>query len=65
MKALKQKILLAAEQELADIEAALSENLQPYLEIVSDVAGHIIFSGGKRRRPLLMAGWDRFSWLAA
>jgi octaprenyl-diphosphate synthase len=54
MKALKQKILLAAEQELADIEAALSENLQPYLEIVSDVAGHIIFSGGKRLRPLLM-----------
>lgn len=54
MNALKQKILSAAEQELADIEAALSENLQPYLEIVSDVAGHIIFSGGKRLRPLLM-----------
>lgn len=54
MNALKQKILSAAEKELADIEAALSENLQPYLEIVSDVAGHIIFSGGKRLRPLLM-----------
>ena len=54
MNALKQKILSATEQELAEIEAALSDNLQPYLEIVSDVAGHIIFSGGKRLRPLLM-----------
>ena len=54
MNSLKQKILSEAEKELADIEAALSENLQPYLEIVSDVAGHIIFSGGKRLRPLLM-----------
>jgi octaprenyl-diphosphate synthase len=54
MNALKQKILSQAEKELADIEAALTENLQPYLEIVSDVAGHIIFSGGKRLRPLLM-----------
>ena len=51
MNELKQKILAAAEKELADIEAALSDNLQPYLEIVSDVAGHIIFSGGKRLRP--------------
>jgi octaprenyl-diphosphate synthase len=54
MNSLKQKIISEAEKELADIEAALSENLQPYLEIVSDVAGHIIFSGGKRLRPLLM-----------
>jgi octaprenyl-diphosphate synthase len=54
MNVLKQKILAAAEKELADIETALSDNLQPYLEIVSDVAGHIIFSGGKRLRPLLM-----------
>ena len=54
MNALKQKILSQSEKELADIEAALTENLQPYLEIVSDVAGHIIFSGGKRLRPLLM-----------
>ena len=54
MNSLKQKILSEAEKELADIEAALSKNLQPYLEIVSDVAGHIIFSGGKRLRPLLM-----------
>ena len=54
MNALKEKILSAAEEELANIEKALADNLQPYLELVSDVAGHIIFSGGKRLRPLLM-----------
>jgi octaprenyl-diphosphate synthase len=54
MNALKQKILAAVETDLVKIEDALSENLQPYLEIVSDVAGHIIFSGGKRLRPILM-----------
>jgi octaprenyl-diphosphate synthase len=54
MKALKEKILSAADDELEKIEKALSDNLQPYLELVSDVAGHIIFSGGKRLRPLLM-----------
>ena len=54
MNALKEKILLAADDELEKIEKALSDNLQPYLELVSDVAGHIIFSGGKRLRPLLM-----------
>ncbi len=54
MNALKEKILSAADDELEKIEKALSDNLQPYLELVSDVAGHIIFSGGKRLRPLLM-----------
>jgi octaprenyl-diphosphate synthase len=28
--------------------------LNPYLDLVSEVAGHILFSGGKRLRPLLM-----------
>lgn len=50
----KQKILAAVETDLADIEKALSDNLYPYLDLVSEVAGHIIFSGGKRLRPLLM-----------
>jgi octaprenyl-diphosphate synthase len=54
MNALKEKILSAADDELEKIEKALSDNLQPYLELVSDVAGHIIFSGGKRLRPLLV-----------
>ena len=54
MNDLKKKILAAVEGDLADIEKALSENLNPYLDLVSDVAGHILFSGGKRLRPLLM-----------
>lgn len=54
MNDLKQKILTAVENDLSEIEKALSDNLNPYLDLVSDVAGHIIFSGGKRLRPLLM-----------
>ena len=54
MSNLKQKILSAVESDLEDIEKALSDNLNPYLDLVSDVAGHILFSGGKRLRPLLM-----------
>ena len=54
MTDLKQKILAATANELVEIEKALSENLKPYVDLVSDVAGHIIFSGGKRLRPLLI-----------
>ena len=54
MNDLKQKILSAVEDDLDDIEKALSDNLNPYLDLVSEVAGHILFSGGKRLRPLLM-----------
>ena len=54
MSDLKQKILSAVESELEEIEKALSDNLNPYLDLVADVAGHILFSGGKRLRPLLM-----------
>lgn len=51
---LKDKILTAVDKDLVAIEDALKENLTPYLDLVADVAGHIIFSGGKRLRPLLM-----------
>ncbi|MFP4350867.1 MAG: polyprenyl synthetase family protein [Desulfococcaceae bacterium] len=51
---LKRRILGRVADELADIESALRENLGAHLEIVSEVAGHILFSGGKRLRPLLM-----------
>lgn len=54
MNDLKQRILAAVKKDLDDIEAALADNLNPYLDLVSDVAGHILFSGGKRLRPLLM-----------
>ena len=51
---LKQKILTTVEDDLIAIENALKDNLNPYLDLVGEVAGHIIFSGGKRLRPLLM-----------
>ena len=54
MTDLKQKILAAVEDDLNEIEKALSDNLTPYLDLVSEVAGHLLFSGGKRLRPLLM-----------
>lgn len=51
---LKHKILGMVNDDLKGIETALKQNLNPYLDIVSEVAGHILFSGGKRLRPLLM-----------
>lgn len=54
MSDLKQEILGRIERDLADIETALKQNLTPYLELVSKTASHILFSGGKRLRPLLM-----------
>ena len=53
MKDLKQKILKNVNKDLQEIEIALSENLRPNLEVVSEIAKHILFSGGKRLRPLL------------
>jgi len=54
MKDLKQRILSANEEDLREIEKQLSENLKPYLDLVSEVAHHILFAGGKRLRPLLL-----------
>jgi octaprenyl-diphosphate synthase len=51
---LKQKIMVLVKDDLAAIEAALAENLTPHLELVKNVASHILFAGGKRLRPLLM-----------
>ncbi|MFO7714760.1 polyprenyl synthetase family protein [Desulfosarcina sp.] len=51
---LKQKILAAVDDDLKAIEKALAENLNPYFDLVAQVAGHILFAGGKRLRPLLM-----------
>ena len=50
---LKQRILAAVAPDLEAVEAALKENLAPNLDLVEQVAGHILFSGGKRLRPLL------------
>ncbi|MFC1856694.1 polyprenyl synthetase family protein [Thermodesulfobacteriota bacterium] len=53
MNDLKKQILKLVERDLAEIEDALKQNLNPYLDLVSQIASHIIFSGGKRLRPLL------------
>lgn len=54
MNELKQKIITAAKNDLSDIEAALADNLTPHFDLVRQVAGHLLFAGGKRLRPLLM-----------
>ncbi len=54
MKALKKRILGAVAQDLEAVEEALAQNLDPFLPLVSHVAEYIMFSGGKRIRPLLM-----------
>jgi octaprenyl-diphosphate synthase len=54
MNNLKHKILMQVKHDLDEIEVALEQNLNPYLDLVSQIAGHILFSGGKRLRPLLM-----------
>jgi len=51
---LKEQILALAAEDLAQIEAALESNLTPWLDLARDTAGHILFAGGKRLRPLLM-----------
>ena len=51
---LKQKIYNRVQGDLADIESALLQNLNPHLDLVSKTAKHILFTGGKRLRPLLM-----------
>lgn len=54
MKDLKKRILAENKQDLTQIETQLAENLKPYLDLVSEVAHHILFAGGKRLRPLLL-----------
>jgi octaprenyl-diphosphate synthase len=51
---LKQRILEAIAQDVEAIEIAITENLKPYLPLVSQVTEYIMFSGGKRIRPILM-----------
>ncbi len=54
MTDLKTRILGQVADDLEAIEAALAANLNPHLDLVREVAGHILFSGGKRLRPLLL-----------
>lgn len=50
---IKNELLQAVAPDLADIEAALEENLTPQVALVKKTARHILFAGGKRLRPLL------------
>ncbi len=54
MKGLKERIMEAVANDVVAIEEALARNLEPYLPLVSHVAEYIMFSGGKRIRPVLM-----------
>jgi octaprenyl-diphosphate synthase len=54
LKDLKQRILSTVAEDLKAVEDALGANLNPHFERVRQVAGHILFAGGKRLRPLLM-----------
>jgi len=50
---LKQKIIQMVAPDLEKIEIALEHHLKPNLELVRQIASHLLFSGGKRIRPLL------------
>ena len=53
-ESLKEQILQVVREDLLAVESALEKNLTPQVDLVRQVAGHLIFSGGKRFRPLLM-----------
>ncbi len=51
---IKAKIISQVRPDLEQVEKALEENLCPNLELVRQIASHLLFAGGKRLRPLLM-----------
>ena len=53
-KDIKKEIISLAGPDLSLVEQALEANLTPNLDLVRQVAGHLLFAGGKRLRPLLM-----------
>ena len=53
-KGLKQRILEKVAPDLKKVEIALDHHLNPNVELVRQIASHLLFSGGKRLRPLLM-----------
>ncbi|MFZ5562633.1 MAG: polyprenyl synthetase family protein [Thermodesulfobacteriota bacterium] len=60
-KELRDYIFPRVAGDLEAIEQALCDNLNPYLARVREIAGHILFTGGKRIRPLLMVLCARMS----
>jgi len=61
MTAPKARLMEKVKGDLDAIEAALRANLAPNLGLVTEVAGHLLFAGGKRFRPLLMVLSARIS----
>jgi octaprenyl-diphosphate synthase len=53
-KGIKQRLIEMVATDLEKIEIALEHHLNPNLELVRQIASHLLFSGGKRLRPLLM-----------
>ncbi len=51
---IKARIIKQMAPDLEQVEKALEENLAPNLDLVRKIASHLLFSGGKRLRPLLM-----------
>jgi octaprenyl-diphosphate synthase len=51
---LKSMVMSKIQGDLEKIEASLRENLNANLDLVNEIAGHLLFSNGKRLRPLLM-----------
>lgn len=51
---LKEQIIEQVIDDLEKVEKALEDNLTPNVDLVKTIASHLLFSGGKRLRPLLM-----------
>lgn len=54
MNDLRTRLLDSVKEDLEKIEASLEYHLTTKFDLVSQVASHILFSGGKRLRPLLL-----------
>ena len=50
---LKTQIMEWVTPDLNLVEQALEENLAPRLDLVKQIASHLLFSGGKRLRPMV------------
>ncbi|MFH2092881.1 MAG: polyprenyl synthetase family protein [Pseudomonadota bacterium] len=53
-RGLKEQIIQIVAPDLELIEKALEDHLKPNVDLVKTIASHLLFSGGKRLRPLLM-----------
>lgn len=63
-KDLKYRIIEQVAPDLEKIETALLKGLDPNIDLIRQIASHLLFSGGKRLRPLLAvhsAGLSDFS----